>query len=252
MGPFLQQNGRSMPEAKTQRPGRSFNRFHTYRWYEATTGFLTLVLCLIGACSCVPGQQGASFPLGQNSIGRAKVASLKEQGTNLNAKTQTAIQLLFGPDIEPAADHSPYYLTGDFNGDTREDLLVLVRLKSVNSLPKEVRVLNPWGYETKDSPKASTLALAIVHGSAEGWDSPSPLGRFLLVDSEYFSTPTWQESQEAPLSLKKRRRTNSRVRATQPKMAKGDAVSLGTEAGIDITLYWDGKTYRIYQPQEEP
>jgi hypothetical protein len=241
-----------MNDAKTHKPGRSFYPFPSYRCCEATTEFLALVLCLIGACSSVMGQGAAPSAFGRNSIATAGVTTLTVQGPNLQAKTQTVIQLLFGPGIEPAADRSPYYLTGDFNGDTREDLLVVVRLNSVNSLPKEVRVLNPWGYEAKDSPKVSRLALAIVHGSAEGWDTPSPLGRFLLMDSEYFSTPTWEESREAPLSLKKRRSARSRGRAMLPRMAKGDAVSLGTEAGIDIILYWDGKTYRIYQPEEEP
>jgi hypothetical protein len=33
---------------------------------------------------------------------------------------------------------------------------------------------------------------------------------------------------------------------------KGDAIELGTEAGIDIFLYWDGKRWRLFWPDEEP
>ena len=32
----------------------------------------------------------------------------------------------------------------------------------------------------------------------------------------------------------------------------GDAIELGTEAGIDILLYWTGKQWRIYWPPEDP
>ena len=31
-----------------------------------------------------------------------------------------------------------------------------------------------------------------------------------------------------------------------------DAIQLGTEAGIDILLYWDGKKWRLFWPAEEP
>lgn len=219
-----------------------------------------MLLCslfLLGTGANIQAQDGvafiyrtwpAPFPVEQKSLYSPQVNS------NVSTKAQAAVQRLFGHDIEPAADRKPYYLTGDFNGDTREDLLVLVRLQgATTSLPKEVRVLNPWGYESKNSPGPSPLALAIVHGASEGWDAQTPLGRFLLADREFFSTPIWEAtSQGAPLSLKKKPATRSRRREALPKMAKGDAVGLGTEAGIDIVLYWDGKTYRLYEPQEEP
>ena len=33
---------------------------------------------------------------------------------------------------------------------------------------------------------------------------------------------------------------------------KGDGIELGTEAGIDILLYWDGKRWKIFAPEEDP
>ena len=33
---------------------------------------------------------------------------------------------------------------------------------------------------------------------------------------------------------------------------QADAIQLGTEAGIDILLYWNGKQWRLFQPKEEP
>jgi len=41
-------------------------------------------------------------------------------------------------------------------------------------------------------------------------------------------------------------------RLSSGKMAMGDTINLATEAGIDVTLYWNGKTYRLDTPQEEP
>ena len=252
MSLVLGYQGALMHGTGTQKATRSFNQFHRYKWRKAIIESLTLILCLIGACNNVLGQQSALFPFGQNSIGRAARTSFLVQESNLSTRIQTVVQRLFGAGVEPATERNPYYLTGDFNGDTREDLLILVRLNSMSNLPHEVRVLNPWGYESENSTKPSTLALAIIHGSSDGWDTLAPMGRFLLVDREYFSTPIWEGSQDSPLSLKRRRLSGSKGRVVLPKMAKGDAVSLGTEAGIDIVLYWDGKTYRIYQPREEP
>ncbi len=171
----------------------------------------------------------------------------------MSAKVQAVVQRLFGPNVDAAADRSPYYVTGDFNDDRREDLLVLVRLKGPRgSLPNEVSVLDPWHLESTPSNAASVLALAVVHGSTEGWDTSTPSGRFLLADKEFFSTPIWEQSAGAPISLMKKHLTMPARRVVLPKMAKGDAVGLGTEAGIEIVLYWDGKTYRIYEPKEEP
>lgn len=171
------------------------------------------------------------------------------QQTDLPKKIQSTIERLFGGDVQPATDHKPYFFTGDFNGDARADLLVLVRVNnSGGNLAREVRRLNPWGYN-KTQPSA--LALAIVHGSAAGWDTETPLARFIVGDKDFFSTPIWTGTSDTPMSLKKKRLTKGQ-RSGLPRLAKGDAVALGTEAGIDILLYWDGKTYRIFEPNEEP
>jgi hypothetical protein len=33
---------------------------------------------------------------------------------------------------------------------------------------------------------------------------------------------------------------------------RADSINLATEAGIDLRLYWTGKTYKIDEPNEEP
>ena len=59
---------------------------------------------------------------------------------------------------------------------------------------------------------------------------------------------------EKPLPLKIIR-TKDRAYAAWKKSApamKGDGIELGTEAGIDILLYWDGKRWRVHEPAEVP
>lgn len=174
------------------------------------------------------------------------------------AKAEAAVRRLFGAGVEVAKDRNPYFLTGDFNGDSRQDLVALVRLKGAkSSLPKEVVALNPWGYEGGNSQASSNLALVVVHGAAAGWDTQTPAGRYFLADRDYFSTPTWEGPTPEGvklLALKRKIRLGGggSRRGLEPRMAKGDAVILPTEAGIDIYLYWDGKTYKVYEPPEEP
>ncbi|HEX8652213.1 MAG TPA: hypothetical protein VF708_15335 [Pyrinomonadaceae bacterium] len=208
-----------------------------------TLFFLSLSICVGGSALAVR----ARVPHPQN--GHKAVGS-----QNTAAKAEAAILRLFGAGIEVAKDRKPYFLTGDFNGDSRHDLIALIHLKQAkSSLPKGVVVLNPWGYERKNSQGTSDLALVIIHGAAAGWDTQTPAGRYLLTDRDYFSTPIWEEPGGSNLlSLRKKRPPRGSRAEAAPGMARGDAVAIPTEAGIDIYLYWNGKTYKVYEPAEEP
>src|SRR5258705_2702597 len=108
---------------------------------------------------------------------------------NQSAMVMKALQVSFGPALDAAAEFNPFYLTGDFNGDGMQDLLVLVRIKLKRSqLPKDVRVVNPfyadpsYGPAYPDDPVTRTRrGFAIIHGSKSGWNALSPLAKFLLV-----------------------------------------------------------------------
>lgn len=164
------------------------------------------------------------------------------------ARAESVIHHVFGDSVALATDRKQYLFTGDFNSDTANDLLAIVKLKVARTaLPKNVVVLNPWGYETATSDRTSNLALLIIHGSRNGWD-PNPSAWFLLSDHEFFSTPIWQSPAEAGLIAVKKRSRPSRSRTK----TRGDTITVATEAGIDTTLYWDGKTYRLDTPQEVP
>lgn len=216
----------------------------------AVTGRL-ITLFLLSLLICIGGSTLAV---------RARVA-VPQKGHAVSvqdtaAKAEAAVLRLFGANVEIAKDKKPYFLTGDFNGDSRQDLIVLIHLKGAkSSLPKEVVVLNPWGYEGKGAQASSDLALAVVHGTSAGWDTQTPAGRYLLADRDYFATPTWEGPTPdgvSLLSLRKKRPARGSKAEAAPRMARGDAVAIPTEAGIDIYLYWDGKTYKVFEPAEEP
>jgi hypothetical protein len=154
--------------------------------------------------------------------------------------------------VEIAAGHRPYFLTGEFNGDRFRDWLIVVRVKpSSGTLAKSATILNPWGIRKPPHGKPSGLALAVIHGSKNGWDKP--LGRYLLSDREFFATPIWQDATPRNLiGIVRKPGTNRPGRRKLPRAAKGDAIRVATEAGIDTFLYWDGKTYRLYSPPEVP
>lgn len=170
-----------------------------------------------------------------------------------NAQIEAAVRRAFGPGVEMMWEFRPYSLTGDFNGDRFSDLAVMVRVRAPSGrLAKGVTILNPWDIRRTAAGGSSGLALAIIHGGRKGW-SGAPLRRYLLTDRDFFATPIWQSSAPKDLiGLVRKPRATQQGRRLLPRPAKGDAIRVATEAGINTLLYWDGKTYRLYAPPEEP
>ena len=77
---------------------------------------------------------------------------------------------------------------------------------------------------------------------------------YLLHDPDFFSQPIWIEGIEGKPPVKVITKKNAQYGAwkKQAPGLQGDAIELGTEAGIDILLYWNGKQWRIYSPPEDP
>jgi hypothetical protein len=166
----------------------------------------------------------------------------------------TEVRNFFGTSVEVADDLKPYYWTGDFNGDKITDLLLMVRLKgSTSALPKDVVVLSFWKASTQLNPlpQAPELALAIIHGGGAGW-SAAPTGKYVIYGRDFFSSPMWESTiTKSLISVRHKGSKKSRV-AGPPATAKGDSISLATEAGINTFVYWNGKTYRLFEPAETP
>lgn len=166
----------------------------------------------------------------------------------------------FGAAVEAVTAFKPFYLTGDFNGDGAEDILIVVRIKGRRGdLPKEVRILDPFRYATKttfpaDPANNITFALAIIHGSRAGWKAAPVAGKFLLFGEspvlalESVRAQAQPEAREQLLEIIRKRSKRPRGSLPPPAAAKGDLILLGTEAA-DSMLYWNGKTYRWYESE---
>ncbi|HEY0431676.1 MAG TPA: hypothetical protein VGC61_07645 [Pyrinomonadaceae bacterium] len=114
-----------------------------------------------------------------------------------------AIKASFGSSLEPVQGFSPYYLTGDFNGDGAPDLVMVVRIKGRSTdLPADVKVYNPFERPNAifpDDPIAApTLAFAVIHGARTGWQTPPASEKFLLFGPTSNTDPAISKSDFGP------------------------------------------------------
>jgi hypothetical protein len=158
-----------------------------------------------------------------------------------------ALRTSFGPVVEAMSGLKPFYLTGDFNGDGAQDIIIVVRIKGRrDALPKDVRVLNPFVPDTgivfpANPLTEQKLALAIIHS----WKTPQAGGKFLLIGESPILILENDRPMSGPgigsmelMSRRAKRRKGEKL----PREAKGDVIVLGSEVG-DSMLYWNGKTY---------
>jgi hypothetical protein len=129
----------------------------------------------------------------------------------------------------------------DFDGDGIADEFTTTRDAAKAATQAGVVVVNPW---KNSSAKPAREMGFIVRLSRTA-------KTYLLHDHDFLSTPAWMEKKPPVETIAK---TDKRYRAWKKKVPalKGDAIQLGTEAGIDILLYWNGKQWELFWPDEEP
>jgi hypothetical protein len=241
----------------------------TNRRLKGKAIFLLLVVLLtsyahsLSAQPCVQGPLSkVQGPLSQFDYGRWTLdfgqSSTKTQ-TKASQPTQSslreALQKSFGAAVGPVTAFKPYYLTGDFNGDGAQDILIVVRIKGPRAeLASDVTLYNPFERPKPvfpANPSANpTLAFAIIHGNKPGWQTASALEKFLMFGESpvlilNYSRVTSTESQDKQslMELLRKRSVKFKADGWPPAAAKGDSIVLGTEA-TDSILYWNGKNYR--------
>src|SRR5258705_11831312 len=145
-------------------------QIQTNHRFKGQVSFLLLVVLLASNASSLFAQTKT-----QRKADQPSQSSLRE-----------TLQKSFGSAVESVTTFKPFYLTGDFNGDGAQDILMVVRIKGPRAeLASDVTLYNPF-----ERPKAvfpanpsanPTLAFAIIHGSKPGWQAPPALEKFLLL-----------------------------------------------------------------------
>jgi hypothetical protein len=133
-------------------------------------------------------------------------------------------------------------IAADFDGDGVADEFKVTREADKVAKNSATRVINPW--HEKQSPAQTAKGLGLVIRLSR---TPQT---FLLHDAEFFKTPIWKEAKPPVRVITKKDKDYAAWKKQVPAL-RGDAIELGTEAGIDILLYWDGK-WRLFWPEEEP
>jgi hypothetical protein len=149
-----------------------------------------------------------------------------------------------------ATGHSPNSFQGDFDGDGQPDLLAVVDMSGrASDLPSAVRLVRPWPPNAgvkpaEDLTQGSRIGLVVVHGV------PGDPEAYLLHDLNAVSI---LDTDAARVLLVV---PHSDLAALEePELAaaaRGDVIAVPTESGIDTYLYWDGSTYRAFEPAEVP
>ena len=162
------------------------------------------------------------------------------------------VSVLFGSRVVANARFAAPYLAGDFDGDGTADAVYLVTVLPASpkaSLAKDVTVIGDQLGAAPLGNHGEALAIAILNGRS---------GRKFLVTgyegegvTDYFGSPIWS-AKPIPLTLAKKGSQAFRQFREQEKRITNDVLVIGTEAGIDTALYWNGTRYVLFAPHEEP
>ncbi len=145
------------------------------------------------------------------------------------------------PGIEILRNRIPFRWEGDFDNDRAKDTLTVVRVTSAFRPSSRVQLFNFWGNAPLKTPE--NLALQLISSRRK-----QPI---LIHSQNYLDSPLWQ-GQQLPIQIIKRGTSAYQTWRQQVGTLRGDGIVLGTEAGIDTLLYWNGETYRLYSPPDLP
>ncbi len=135
----------------------------------------------------------------------------------------------------------------DINGDGLIDRIGVFRLSKNNKIKGEYVSINPWNKKDVWKKEDTHIVIAFSVSSDEG---KKPVNCFIFNQS-FFSSPIWQEK-KLPISVVSGDSAKVLIKTFCNSNAKGDLVMLGTEAGINIYIYWDGIEFNVCEPDEEP
>jgi hypothetical protein len=180
----------------------------------------------------------------------ALIASLSVMAPLVSAAQD--LSALFGSRVTANARYKAPLFTGDFDGDGTPDAAYLVTIlpeSAQDKLAGDVTVIGTqFGREPLGS-RGEALALAIVQKSGRQ--------KYLLTGydgegvSDFFGSPMWG-SLPPPIDVARRGSKAFRTFQAEEPGIKHDILVVGTEAGIDTALFWNGQSYVLFSPAEEP
>lgn len=136
-------------------------------------------------------------------------------------------------------------IAADFDGDGVADQFTITRDSAKAATAPGVRLANPWE-ETRAGKKPAKGLGFIIRLSREA-------RTYLVNDADFFNGLMWLEDKpEACMQIITKQDRRYRDWKKQVPALRADAIQLCTEAGIDILLYWNGKHWRLFWPDEDP
>lgn len=168
------------------------------------------------------------------------------------ALSAPVVTSLFGSRVSENARFKAPYLTADLDGDGAADAVYLVSIAKASpkaAIAPEVTVSSQLFYSQPLGAHEAKLALGIVLAKGSR--------KFLITGyqgedvTDFFDSPMWGEK-SVPLSIAKRGSPTFLDFQRQEKHIRNDVLVVGTEAAIDMALYWNGKAFALFEPNEEP
>jgi hypothetical protein len=142
--------------------------------------------------------------------------------------------------------------TGDFDGDGMPDAAYLVTIlpeSAQDTFAKDVTMIGTVFGRGPLGARGETLALAIVQKGGRQ--------KFLLTGyqgegvADFFGSPIWG-SLPPPIDIARRGSEIFQTFKAEEPGIEHDILVVGTEAGIDTALFWNGQSYVLFSPAEEP
>lgn len=128
-------------------------------------------------------------------------------------------------------------LHGDFDGDGTADRL-WVRRQSRAAIP--ALAWDPWNARLRRNAGVPFMLVVDRRDACT-----------LIQNRRFFATPIWNEG-PPPLQILPQDAPQAESWRTFAPRWRGDGILLGSEAGIDILLYWDGRRFRVAHSNEMP
>ena len=151
--------------------------------------FLALAMCLLTACSSAPRAMVEQPPGYQPTPESTPVRIAVPTAPKL-LEVQDAVKRVFKDAAVVDQNYTPNFLAGDFNGDTSEDIAVVVKPAKLAEMNEEYQ---PWLLRDPRAEKSVRVALrvekdepllAVIHGyGTNDWRDPEATQTFLLKNA---------------------------------------------------------------------